>query len=79
MYTLQLYKNMLQVLPSSLRILLSKKETGKNSGYQWGLKDKSIFISPHYVNLATLRFIFFPFFFSFQGTINWPDHKKGFV
>lgn len=61
--------NMLQILSSSLRIVLSKKETGRNSGYQWGLEDKSISISPNYANLPTLRFIFFPLFFSFPGQL----------
>lgn len=61
--------NMLQVLPNGLRIVLSKKETGRNSGYQWRLEDKSISIHPNSANLATLRFIFFPFFFSFAGQL----------
>lgn len=61
--------NMLQVLPNGLRIVLSKKETGRNSGYQWRLEDKSISIHPNSANLATLRFIFFPFFFSFPGQL----------
>lgn len=61
--------NMLQVLPNGLRIVLSKKETGGNSGYQWRLEDKSISIHPNSANLATLRFIFFPFFFSFPGQL----------
>lgn len=71
MCTLQagITNNMLHVLPNSLRIVLSKKETGRNSGYQWGLEDKNISIRPNFANLATLRFIFFPFFFSFPGQL----------
>lgn len=71
MCTLQagITNNTLHVLPNSLRIVLSKKETGRNSGYQWGLEDKNISIRPNSANLATLRFIFFPFFFSFPGQL----------
>lgn len=71
MCTLQagITNNVLHVLPNSLRIVLPKKETGRNSGYQWGLEDKNISIRPNFANLATLRFIFFPFFFTFPGQL----------
>lgn len=47
-FTAGIANNTLDVSPNNLRIILSKKERGRNSGHQWGLEDKSISIIPNF-------------------------------